>query len=81
MKLEEIGFYTLSDERARNGSATSPMERCELILTTRCAFKCEYCRGLPKYSGDISVEDAYSTLKLWCDDNLKHVRFSGGEPT
>lgn len=82
MKLEEIGFYTLSDDRARNGSATSPMERCELILTTRCTFRCPYCRGLPpRYRGDLPLADAYEVLGLWCDDRLRHVRFSGGEPT
>ena len=39
-KLENIGFYTLSDERAANTSDTSPMQRCEIILTDRCNFKC-----------------------------------------
>ena len=40
MKLEEIGFYTLSDERVKNTSQFSDLMRCELILTGACNFKC-----------------------------------------
>src|SRR5208337_2465267 len=79
MRLENIGFYTLSDERCLNVSALSPMQRCELILTDKCNFKCPYCRGL-KNKGDLPIEDAMATLKLWCDDGLRNVRFSGGDP-
>jgi hypothetical protein len=46
MKLEDIGFYTLSDNRALNVSAWSPMMRCELVLTGRCNFRHPYCRSL-----------------------------------
>lgn len=45
LKLEEIGFYTLSDARAASASATSPLSRCELVLSARCNFKCPYCRA------------------------------------
>ena len=45
MKLEDIGFYTLSDSRARNASENSPLWRCELLITSQCNFKCPYCRG------------------------------------
>ena len=79
MRLQDIGFYTLSDERCLNVSALSPMQRCELILTDKCNFACPYCRGL-KNKGDLPIEDAMATLKLWCDDGLRNVRFSGGEP-
>jgi len=79
--LEDIGFYTLCDERAGNVSESSPMWRCEMILTDRCNYSCPYCRGLkPEYRGDIDYETAMSTLLLWIQDGLKHVRFSGGEP-
>ena len=46
--LKNIGFYTLSDERAANVSDTSQMKRCEMIITEYCNFKCPYCRGLPE---------------------------------
>ena len=82
MKLEEIGFYTLSDERALNASEKSPLSRCEIILTDKCNFKCTYCRGLREdLSGDLSFEDAKRTVKYWISENLKNIRFSGGEPT
>lgn len=82
MKLEDIGFYTLSDERAKNTSSSSDLWRCELILTTRCNFSCPYCRGLkPAFQGNLPFEEASKILGLWIDQNLHNVRFSGGEPT
>jgi len=85
MKLEEIGFYTLSDERAKNLSAKSPMMRTEMLLTPRCNFKCPYCRGHKAMSRDcskdISFDLAVNTLNYWITDGLRNVRFSGGEPT
>lgn len=80
-KLEEIGFYTLEDKRAKNSSSTSPMWRCEQILTSRCNFRCGYCRGPAE--GDCEdtqpIVAAYA-LKQWCNQGLKNIRFSGGEP-
>jgi molybdenum cofactor biosynthesis enzyme MoaA len=82
MKLENIGFYTLSDERARLASPTSPMYRTEMILTNRCNFKCPYCRGLRNDClGDMDFDKAMFVLNDWIKDGLKNVRFSGGEPT
>jgi len=80
MKLENIGFYTLTDERAKNTSWDSPMQRCEMIVTDHCNFNCPYCRGL-RNDGDIDLEVAFDTLDEWCLQGLKNVRFSGGEPT
>lgn len=79
MKLENIGFYTLSDERARSASASSPLQRCEMLLTDRCNFKCPYCRktGIT----DIAFEQAKATVQLWHDNGIRNMRFSGGEPT
>lgn len=82
MKLENIGFYTLEDFRARNTSINSPLWRCELILTDACNFKCPYCRGLrPDISGTMSYEKARNILDFWISGGLRNVRFSGGEPT
>lgn len=80
MKLEDIGFYTLSDERARNSSMISPLYRCEMLLTSRCNFHCKYCRGLSGKS-DLPFREAERILKYWISEGLKNVRFSGGEPT
>jgi MoaA/NifB/PqqE/SkfB family radical SAM enzyme len=82
MKLEDIGFYTLSDQRAFNASKDSPLWRAELILTNRCSFKCPYCRGLRSdLIGDIDFKLANKIIDIWIEMGLKHVRFSGGEPT
>lgn len=82
MKLEDIGFYTLSDDRAYNASVTSPLQRCELILTDRCNLRCPYCRGVrEEIRGDIPFEEAIKIIDLWITQGLKNVRFSGGEPT
>jgi MoaA/NifB/PqqE/SkfB family radical SAM enzyme len=83
MSLEDIGFYTLSDKRAENASDKSPLQRCEMILTDRCNFKCTYCRGLREdLQGDLSYPaQIVPTLNLWIRNGLRNVRFSGGEPT
>jgi len=80
LKLEQIGFYTLSDERAKNTSITSPLWRCELLITSRCNFKCPYCRGTDK-SANISFKQAQRIIDIWSSEGLKNIRFSGGEPT
>lgn len=78
--LNQIGFYTLSDDRARNVSGTSPLMRCELILTDACNFRCPYCRKLDD-GGVLPLEKAKETVLLWASEGLRNVRFSGGEPT
>ena len=82
MKLDDIGFYTLSEERASNSSVTSPLWRCELILTDRCNLRCPYCRGVrPEIREDMPISRATKTIDLWIAQGLKNIRFSGGEPT
>jgi MoaA/NifB/PqqE/SkfB family radical SAM enzyme len=82
MKLESIGFYTLSDARAQKASSQSPLMRCELLVTSACTFKCPYCRPiLGDYAGTLPIEEANKTLDYWISEGLVNVRFSGGEPT
>lgn len=82
MILEDIGFYTLSDERAMHVTTKSDLYRCELILTDRCNFKCPYCRGIVKDKrGDMPLEKVKKIIDLWAAGNLHNIRFSGGEPT
>ena len=82
LSLNDIGFYTLDDNRCQNASATSRLMRCELILTDACTFKCPYCRGLRKdIGGTMSLEKAKNIVDIWAKDNLKNIRLSGGEPT
>ena len=87
-KLEEIGFYTLSDKRAENVSMESQMKRCEMIITEYCNFSCGYCRGLkPEIYGnrkikELSFDEVCRNIDLWCENQpLENIRFSGGEPT
>lgn len=80
--MDNIGFYTLSDNRCRTVSWYSDMQRCELILTDRCNFNCLYCRGIKKeYRGDISFQQAKGIIDIWTSGNLHNIRLSGGEPT
>jgi len=87
-KLEDIGFYSLSNNRAENTSETSGMKRCEMIITEYCNFKCPYCRGLAKeiYGNrlikQLSYDEMVANIDDWCkDEPLENIRFSGGEPT
>jgi len=88
MKLENIGFYTLEDNRIINNSETSPMWRCELIITEYCNFNCPYCKGLSndiygeRKQKQLSLSEIKNVIDIWCKDKpLKNIRFSGGEPT
>jgi hypothetical protein len=79
--LENIGFYTLSNERCKYLSPSSRMWRCEMILTDRCNFKCPYCRGVrPDCAGVMPYDKALFVLEQWAEQGLKNIRFSGGEP-
>ena len=78
MKLEQIGFYTLSDARVASASETSRLSRCELILTGCCNFRCPYCRRVG--GPDLDFGQAERTIRLWAAEHLYAIRFSGGEP-
>lgn len=81
-KLENIGFYTLSDNRVKNSSEFSPLYRAEFILTDNCNFSCPYCRGLREdLRGEYSFDECIKAIKELVRHNLKNIRFSGGEPT
>ena len=65
-----------------NVEKDSRLQRCELLLTDRCNFKCKYCRGMRKdIRGTLDYFDAMKILQIWVNDGLRCVRFSGGEPT
>ena len=82
LSLEDIGFYTLDDHRAAQVSITSPLWRCELILTDTCNFQCPYCRGIEEeHCGHMSWADAAFVVDMWAYQGLRNIRFSGGEPT
>jgi MoaA/NifB/PqqE/SkfB family radical SAM enzyme len=76
--LDDIGFYTLTERRAKNGRQDSRLMRAELLLSARCNFHCPYCRGVG--GPDMGFEQATALLQDWIDDDLFAVRLSGGEP-
>jgi MoaA/NifB/PqqE/SkfB family radical SAM enzyme len=80
MKLEDIGFYTLSENRAKSVNRNTPIMRAEILLTDRCNLKCPYCRGM-KNRGDLFLPYVQDTLSSFFKYGLVNVRFSGGEPT
>jgi len=79
MKLDNIGFYTLTDQRAKNSSSNSNLMRCEILLTPKCNLHCPYCRGLNHK--ELPLTYAQYVLQLWIENGLENIRFSGGEPT
>jgi len=79
-KLEDIGFYTLSNARARNASIRSNLIRGEVLLTSYCNFSCPYCRGVED-NYNLSFNDAVGIVDIMAHDGLENIRFSGGEPT
>jgi len=79
MLLEDIGFYTLTEERVRTASHRTPLSRCELILTSKCNFRCPYCRSIG--GEDMDFTQASDIVHMWAKHGLKAIRFSGGEPT
>jgi MoaA/NifB/PqqE/SkfB family radical SAM enzyme len=82
MKLEDIGFYTLSDERAKKASSISPLKRVEILITNQCNFKCPYCRGIKReYQGQKSYNELKNLVNILKMNSLENIRFSGGEPT
>ena len=80
MKLDDIGFYTLSEQRAKNVNISSPIARAEILLSDKCNLKCPYCRGLEN-KGDLSIPYVKDILGYLYKENLVNIRLSGGEPT
>src|SRR4030042_2543746 len=80
MKLDEIGFYTLSEKRAKKVSCISPIMRAEILLTDKCNLKCPYCRGM-KNKGELPLSYIQEILDILYKNKLVNIRFSGGEPT
>ena len=85
MNLQDIGFYTLSQERvidSYHNPISSFLQRCELIVTDNCNFKCQYCRKLRSdIQGELSYLDACAIINIWATGCIENIRFSGGEPT
>jgi molybdenum cofactor biosynthesis enzyme MoaA len=80
--LNNIGFYTLSEERCALASETTRLMRGEIVLTDACNFKCPYCRGQRKdLKKNLSLNEAKKIVDILAKERLQNIRFSGGEPT
>ena len=79
MRLDDIGFYTLTDARAKSASEISRLSRGEIVLGARCNFHCPYCRHVG--GKDMEMVEAEALIRRWAADKLFAIRFSGGEPT
>ena len=53
MKLDDMGFYTLTEKRCAEASVFSRLSRCELVLSSKCNFNCP----------DPSEEERYETCE------------------
>lgn len=79
MNLDEIGFYTLGEERVKRAGPNSRLSRCELVLTSKCNFRCPYCRHIG--GTNMKFDAATKIISILSDQQLRNIRFSGGEPT
>ena len=80
MKLNEIGFPAITEERASTVSSASNLSRCELIVTNRCNLACKYCKKNYLTLTDVSKELGHKIIAGWVENNVSFVNFSGGEP-
>jgi MoaA/NifB/PqqE/SkfB family radical SAM enzyme len=78
MKLEDIGFLEVIDDRAKS-IAAGKISYCEWIITSHCNFKCPYCN--PIKEPDLSLEQAKQVVKTLAGMHCKYVHITGGEPT
>jgi len=79
INLDKIGFYTLTNERAKTASEKTPLSRCEIVLTNKCNFNCPYCRHIG--GEDLEIKTAVKIINFALENKTKAIRFSGGEPT
>jgi molybdenum cofactor biosynthesis enzyme MoaA len=82
MSLDEIGFYTLSEQRCTTASADSSIVRGEIVLTDACNFRCPYCREQrADLRQHLSLQKAKDITAILSEHGLVNLRLSGGEPT
>lgn len=81
MRLEEIGFYTLTDARARQVSTQGPLGRACFLITPGCNFSCPYCNGI-QGAHEFSFERFQTIITdMRVNHGLRNLRLTGGEPT
>lgn len=85
MRLDDIGFVTITEQRAQRVAqgGNAPLTLLELMVTGACNFKCPYCRGphpnLRQHH--ISRQEWQQVFDLLVTDKTYVVRITGGEAT
>lgn len=77
--LDQVGFATISERRARAVSSHAPLARATLVLTEQCNLRCTYCgknRGT-----SMPTREALRVVEAWASQGLASLMISGGEPT
>ena len=81
MKLEDIGFLEVVEERAQRISP-GKISYCEWIITSNCNFNCPYCNRLePRNTPDLTIDQIRSYTEILAGMNCKYIHLTGGEPT
>ena len=81
MKLEDIGFLEVVEERAKRISS-GKISYCEWIITSNCNFNCPYCNRLePRQTADPTIEQVKEYISILSSMDCKYVHLTGGEPT
>ncbi len=88
--LDEIGFYTISENRARtvanhylqNDPLGYEIVRTEIILGKACNLNCRFCKSLPETEkSQVTMANVDMLLRDWLPGGTKFVHLTGGEPT
>jgi molybdenum cofactor biosynthesis enzyme MoaA len=81
MKLEDIDFLEVIDERAKN-IKHGKISYCEWIITSNCNFNCPYCNRLePRQIPDLSLAQIKDYIQILANMDCKYVHLTGGEVT
>lgn len=78
MKLEDIGFVEMIEDRVMN-IVKDRISYCEWIITSKCNFNCPYCNRLNNQ--DLTIEKIKEYIDVLTGLKCKYVHLTGGEPT
>ncbi len=78
----------------KEGDLPAELDRVTILVTHRCNYQCRYCNGPHITSNnllqkrkrkmlgkDLSFKEFKLMIKDWKKHRLKHIHFTGGEPT
>lgn len=81
LKLEDIGFLEVIEDRAKN-IKEDKISYCEWFITSSCNFGCPYCNRLePRKIPDPSLSDVRRIVSILKSMDCKYIHLTGGEPT